>query len=89
MQVMETTLATLATASIVFAGLAMIAMVGLSAWRDWIGLKREQLSRPGHAVAADDYDDARIMSGTGSRIEVADLKERIRKLEAIASGVDL
>ena len=25
----------------------------------------------------------------GSRIEIADLKERIRKLEAIAAGVDL
>lgn len=86
---METTLATLATASIVFAGLALVAMVGLSAWRDWIGLKREQLSRPGLSTGADNYDDARIMSGAGSRIEVADLKERIRKLEAIASGVDL
>ena len=26
---------------------------------------------------------------TGGRIEIADLKERIRKLEAIAAGVDL
>jgi hypothetical protein len=25
----------------------------------------------------------------GSRIEIADLKERLRKLEAIAAGVDL
>lgn len=26
---------------------------------------------------------------TGSRIEVADLKERVRKLEAIAAGIEL
>jgi hypothetical protein len=28
-------------------------------------------------------------SGTMGRIEVADLKERVRRLEAIAAGVDL
>ena len=26
---------------------------------------------------------------TGGRIEIADLKERVRKLEAIAAGIDL
>jgi hypothetical protein len=29
------------------------------------------------------------MPNAGARIEIADLKERIRKLEAIAAGVDL
>ncbi|NCP11496.1 MAG: hypothetical protein GW859_06020 [Sphingomonadales bacterium] len=89
---MESTLATLAAASIAFAGIAMIAMVGLSAWREWIGLKREQIAHAGSFArldADDDAEEAFMLSRTGSRIEVADLKERIRKLEAIASGVDL
>ncbi len=30
-----------------------------------------------------------LLIATAARIELADLKERIRKLEAIAAGVDL
>jgi hypothetical protein len=30
-----------------------------------------------------------IQPRTGGRIEIADLKERVRKLEAIAAGIDL
>ena len=33
--------------------------------------------------------DVMPMPSAGARIEIADLKERIRKLEAIAAGVDL
>jgi len=64
-------------------GLVVIAAALLRAWQGWLDLKRRELerglpSRPGENSA-----------GLGSaRIELADLKERIRKLEAIASGVD-
>ncbi|MDQ2892599.1 MAG: hypothetical protein M3R64_05850 [Pseudomonadota bacterium] len=64
------------------AGLAMIVGAGLSGWRDWLALKRRELDG-GHAGAALPTPTA------GARIEIADLKERIRKLEAIAAGVDL
>jgi hypothetical protein len=39
----------------------------------------------------DQMQDGRmpVAVSTGSRIEIADLKERIKKLEAIAAGVDL
>ena len=62
------------------AGLGMVTMAALSGWRGWLELKRETLGR-----------DAVPTSGpsAGARIEMADLKERIRKLEAIAAGVDL
>jgi hypothetical protein len=65
---------------------AVIVVVGalLRAWQGWLDLKRTELDRvpAGHGV-----DDA---PGLGTaRIELADLKERIRKLEAIASGVEL
>ncbi|KQN28186.1 hypothetical protein ASF00_09810 [Sphingomonas sp. Leaf34] len=64
------------------AGLAMIVVAGLAGWRGWLSLRRLEL---------DHAQDGRmpVAVSTGSRIEIADLKERIKKLEAIAAGVDL
>lgn len=71
----------LVLASAALAGLAMLVAAGLSGWRSWLALKRSEL------------DQARAASlsspAAGTRIEIANLKERIRKLEAIAAGVDL
>ncbi|WP_343525634.1 hypothetical protein [Sphingomonas sp.] len=64
------------------AGLAMIVTAGLAGWRGWLQLKSRELDRS-HDMP---YPPA---SSAASRIEMADLKERIRKLEAIAAGVDL
>lgn len=71
----------IAAASLV--GLALVAAALLRAWEGWLALKRRELD----AVASgrDGLDETR---GSG-RIALADLRERIRKLEAIASGVDL
>jgi hypothetical protein len=66
------------------AGLAMVTAAGLSGWRGWLALKRQELTQH---VATSQTEPA--MPSAASRIEVADLKERIRKLEAIAAGVDL
>ena len=63
----------LAMALTTLAGVAIIAVAALRGWDGWLALKRADAAPPS-AVA---------------RIEVADLKERIRKLEAIAAGVDL
>ena len=70
---------TISTASL--AGLGMVTSAGLAGWRGWLQLKRSELDRVAHANAAG--------PGAGQRIEMADLKERIRKLEAIAAGVEL
>lgn len=70
---------TMATAGL--AGLAMLTAATLSGWRGWLALKRQQL-------AAETPPPAPV-ANAGARIEMADLKERIRKLEAIAAGVDL
>jgi len=64
------------------AGLAMITMAALSGWRGWLQLKQQELSHVGG-------DHAPTLPSASARIEIADLKERIRKLEAIAAGVDL
>ncbi len=63
------------------AGLAMVTTAGLSGWRGWLALKHQQLDATQDAMPP--------LPSAGSRIEIADLKERIKKLEAIAAGVDL
>lgn len=66
------------------AGLLVVAFTVLKGWQDWIALKTRELD-----VAR---APAEIEGGAregAARIELADLKERVRKLEAIASGVDL
>ncbi len=65
-------------------GLIVIAAALLRAWNGWLELKREELGRTAPQAAAEEGSTI----GT-ARIELADLKERIRKLEAIASGVEL
>ena len=67
------------------AGLAMVTTAGLSGWRGWLAFKRQELTAGQTSVS----DEAPAMPSAASRIEIADLKERIRKLEAIAAGVDL
>lgn len=64
------------------AGVGLLTAGALRGWRGWLELKRLELQ----ARTADHAAPAPSMS---SRIEIADLKERIRKLEAIAAGVDL
>lgn len=60
----------------------IVSTLSLRGWRDWIALKHAELS------IAQQRSDAPAPSAT-SRIEVADLKERVKKLEAIAAGIDI
>jgi hypothetical protein len=62
------------------AGLAGASWAGLKAWNGWLELKKMELTH-----AAGD----RSMPPAGGRIELADLRERVRKLEAIAAGIEL
>ena len=69
-----------------FLGVATLAAIGIVAaamlkgWQGWLTLKVREL----------DIQRPEPEAGSGmARIEIADLKERIRKLEAIAAGVDL
>ena len=65
-------------------GLLVIAGATLKGWQDWLALKSREIDtgRRPHEIEGGSREGA-------ARIEIADLKERIRKLEAIASGVDL
>ncbi|MGB3754419.1 MAG: hypothetical protein WA954_11055 [Parerythrobacter sp.] len=68
------------------AALAIVMLVASQAWHSWLALKERELALRG---AGDGDGTGDTASPTGARIEIADLKARIRKLEAIASGVDL
>jgi len=66
-------------ASILLAmGLACVA--GLKGWQAWLDFKRLEL--------ASNVGEQGLPPASG-RIELADLKERVRKLEAIAAGIDI
>jgi hypothetical protein len=67
-------------AAAALAGMAMLTGATLTGWQGWLRLKHRELA------AAEPIAHA---PGATQRIEIADLKERIRKLEAIAAGVEL
>ncbi len=63
------------------AGLAALGMASLAAlkgWQGWLEVRRLEIGGRGDMPVS-----------PTSRIELADLKERVRKLEGIAAGVDL
>ncbi len=63
------------------AATAMLSMTALAAWRGWLDLRRAELTRS--------IDPQPTQPPVGLRIELTDVKERLRRLEAIANGVEL
>ncbi|MBV9931499.1 MAG: hypothetical protein JO013_11215 [Alphaproteobacteria bacterium] len=70
----------MAVAGTALGGIGILTAATLKGWQGWLELKRLELTGR-HA------GDAR--GPMADRIEMADLKERIRKLESIAACVDL
>lgn len=66
----------LSTASL--AGIGLVGGFAAWGWAGWLRLRAQEIAR----------DRADNLPAVGQRIDLADLKERIRKLEAIAAGVD-
>ncbi len=75
-------------AAAALAGLTIVAGAVLRAWHGWLAFKRQELEQHGHEHGPGRGPEKGSSMGA-ARIELADLKERIKKLEAIASGVDL
>lgn len=72
--------------ALVWAGAALlitgiVSLAALKGWRGWLDLRRYQIAAERSSPEAPD-------PAPGLRIEMADIKERLRKLEAIAQGVD-
>jgi hypothetical protein len=72
------TMITLASAGL--AGLSIATFAGLRGWQGWLEVKRLELAGTVRREAR---------SPAGDMIEMADLRERVRKLETIASCIDL
>jgi hypothetical protein len=70
----------LAMASFALLGLTMLLFAGLKGWQGWLELRRLELTGTQTQPRVGDMAE---------RIELADLKERIRKLESLASCIDL
>jgi hypothetical protein len=51
-----------------------VSVAGLRAWRQWLELKRSEISRNGP---------------TAARSDLGELKRRVRRLEALANGIEL
>jgi len=66
---------------------AIVCGAGLAAWRGWLELKRMELQGRRPAPIPDCVEEGE--TGTGALIELAAVKERLRRLEAIANGVEL
>jgi hypothetical protein len=73
---------TLVTAAAALAVTALLCFTALRAWRGWLEVRRLELAQRRAPPAAGEDD-------IGVRIELAAVKERVKKLEAIASGVEL
>jgi hypothetical protein len=77
---MSDPMTTITVAGTALAGLTVATFAALRGWQGWLDVRRLEL-------AGGQRGEPR--SPAGEMIEVADLKERVRKLEAIAAVVDL
>lgn len=64
----------IALASVSLLGIALLSAALLKGWQGWLALKRSQI--------------AQAQPAPQGRLDVQDLKERVRRLEAIANGVE-
>ena len=70
---------TLLILALLLAGIAMLSLAVLRGWEDWLQLRRLQLGE-GHA--------RRRPSPATQRLELLDLRSRVKRLEAIADGME-
>lgn len=80
---MPTTEALIVMSICALLAIATLGFIWAWSWKGWLGLKHHELEATGgqHRPTAEPM--------IGNRIELADLRERVRKLEAIAAGVEL
>ena len=65
--------------AVLVAAVAMLSFALLRGWEDWLRLRRLELGRSGVRP---------LPSPARQRLELIDLKDRVRRLEAIADGVE-
>lgn len=72
---------TLISGMVALAVTAMLCFTSLRAWRGWLDIRRAEVER--RQAPFDNHGEE-----VGLRIELSAVKERLKRLEAIASGVD-
>jgi hypothetical protein len=77
---MNEVMMTVALSSVGLLALSIPVLAALKGWQGWLEIKRLELSGAAHKEPRSPAMD---------RIEIADLKERVRKLESIAACIDL
>lgn len=80
--------ALLALTATLLISLVIVSAASLRAWHGWLELKRLEIAALRSETLRSEAMPPSPATSTG-RIELADLKERVRKLEAIAAGIDL
>lgn len=73
--------AIIAAASATLAAISLLSGAALRGWKGWLDLKRAELEA-GRRGRKDS-------PASGVKVEVAELKQRVRRLEAIASGIEI
>jgi hypothetical protein len=61
-------------AALLTLAVALVSVAGLRAWRQWLELKRLEIAGRGTAAP---------------RTELRELRRRVRRLEALASGIEI
>ena len=77
---MSESMTMVAVAGFGLTALGIILFAALKGWQGWLDLKRLELDTTQPRAASH--------GGMAERIELADLKERIRKLESLAACID-
>jgi len=65
---------------------AILSFAALKGWQGWLALKRRELDMAERRLSYS--PDTTSYPAGANRIELANLKERVRKLETIAAGID-
>ena len=78
---MSESMTMMAMAGFGLAALSILLFAASKGWQGWLDLKRLELAGAEPKTAGH--------GGMAERIEMADLKERIRKLESLAACIDL
>ena len=69
---------TLMILAVLLAGIALLSFALLRGWEDWLRLRRLELGQ----------GDGRPRAAARQRLELLDLRSRVKRLESIADGVE-
>ncbi len=71
---------TLLILAVLVAGVAMLSLALLRGWEGWLQIRRLEMSQGSSG--------RRRPSAASRRLELIDLRDRVKRLEAIANGVE-